>query len=137
VKTFFLVYFHSLALFELAPTWSNLILRILLQITGTYCVSRKLHIYSIPNSIKGSIMRIYVESSVEKNLTFLKSKISKKVKEQKDFSTLLFRRKWPQLFKSDVFLPMFDQLTLWVYSRYQTFLKRGISKKVKGQSDFC
>ncbi len=36
MKTYFLVYFHSLALFELAPTWSNLILWILLQITGTY-----------------------------------------------------------------------------------------------------
>jgi hypothetical protein len=34
VKTIFLIYFHSLALYEVAPTWSNLILRILLQITG-------------------------------------------------------------------------------------------------------
>jgi hypothetical protein len=47
-------------------------------------------------------VRIYVESSVKKNLTFLRSKISKKVKEQKDFSTLFFRKKRPQLFKSEV-----------------------------------
>ena len=50
-------------------------------------------------------MRIYVESSVKKNLTFLRSKISKKVKEQKDFSTLFFRKKRPQLFKSELALP--------------------------------
>jgi hypothetical protein len=50
-------------------------------------------------------VRIYVESSVKKNLTFLRSKISKKVKEQKDFSTLFFRKKRPQLFKSELALP--------------------------------
>ena len=41
----------------------------------------------------------------QKNLTFLRSKISKKVKEQKDFSTLFFRKKIPQLFKSELALP--------------------------------
>jgi hypothetical protein len=53
-------------------------------------------------------MRVYVEKSVKrKNLTFLKSKILKKVKEQKDFSTLFFREKRPQLFESDVFFTNF------------------------------
>jgi hypothetical protein len=47
-------------------------------------------------------MRIYVESSVKKNLTFLRSKISKKVKEQNGFSTVFFRKKRPQLFKSEM-----------------------------------
>jgi hypothetical protein len=46
-------------------------------------------------------MRIYVESSV-KNLTFLRSKISKKVGEQNGFSTVFFRKKRPQLFKSEM-----------------------------------
>jgi hypothetical protein len=50
-------------------------------------------------------VRIYVESSVKKNLTFLRSKISKKATEQKDFSTLFFRKKRPQLFKSELALP--------------------------------
>jgi len=59
-------------------------------------------------SIAGQgVMRIYVESSVKKNLTFLRSKISKKVKEQKDFSTLFFRKKRPQLFESVVFFTNF------------------------------
>jgi hypothetical protein len=50
---------------------------------------------------------MYVESSAKKkkNLTFLRDKISKKVKEQKDFSTLFFRKKRPQLFKSELALP--------------------------------
>ena len=34
-------------------------------------------------------------SQKKKNLTFLRNKISKKVKEQKDFSTLFFRKKRP------------------------------------------
>ena len=44
-------------------------------------------------------------SQKKKNLTFLRNKISKKVKEQKDFSTLFFRKKRPQLFKSELALP--------------------------------
>ncbi len=40
----------------------------------------------IPNTIKGRVRGVYVEILVEKNLTFLKSKISKKVKEQEDFT---------------------------------------------------
>ena len=36
-KTFFLLYCHSLVLYEVASTWSNLILQNLLQITGPYC----------------------------------------------------------------------------------------------------
>jgi hypothetical protein len=39
-KTFFLLYCHSLALYEVASTWSNLILQNLLQITGPYCPVR-------------------------------------------------------------------------------------------------
>jgi hypothetical protein len=31
------------------------------------------------------------------------------------------------------FLPTFDQPKVWVWSEYRTFLKQGISKKVKGE----
>jgi hypothetical protein len=40
-KNFFLLYCHSLALYEVASTLSNLILQNLLQITGPYSTTRQ------------------------------------------------------------------------------------------------
>jgi hypothetical protein len=47
-------------------------------------------------------MRIYVESSVKKNLTFLSSKISKKVKEQNGLAQFSLGKKDLNLFKSEM-----------------------------------
>ncbi len=46
-KTFFLLYCHSLVLYEVPSTWSNLILLNLLQITGPYCTHKPINQFNI------------------------------------------------------------------------------------------